>query len=77
MWVTQNGKTFRVEGSKSEEDEIRDRNRRAMYLLNKKEKERERDIERRGYCLDCHLLLPLTGRCSRCGTIWNFHQKAR
>ena len=39
-----------------------------MYLLEKKEQERQRDIERRGWCLDCNYLLSLTGKCPKCGT---------
>lgn len=74
MWLSVNSKTFRVEGTKSEEDEIRRRNRRAMYLLEKKEKERERDLEQRGYCLDCHVLLTIHHKCPKCGTVWGFHR---
>lgn len=74
MYLSVNRRVIHVEGTKNEEEELKKRQRRAMYLLEKKEQERQRDIERRGYCLDCYYLLSLTGKCPKCGTVWNFHK---
>ena len=76
VYVSRFRKVLHVEGSPEEEKKEKQRAYRAMIAQEKKEQERQRDLDRRGYCLDCHYLLPLTSKCPKCGTVWNFH-KAR
>lgn len=74
MYVSRFRKAIYIEGTEKEEAELKKRMRRAMYAAEKKEQERQRDLDRRGYCLDCNLVLSLTHKCPKCGTIWNFHK---
>ena len=71
MYITIDKKVVHIEGSESEEKELKKRMRKAMYAAAKKERDREADIERRGYCMDCNLLLSMTHKCPKCGTVWN------
>lgn len=74
IYVSRFRKTLHVEGSPDEEKKAKQRAYRAMLAQEKKEQERQRDLEQRGFCLDCHYLLSLTHKCPKCGTVWNFHK---
>jgi hypothetical protein len=74
MYISRFRKTIHVEGTPQEEKEARQRARRAMYAAAKKEQERQRDLDRRGFCPDCYYLLSLTGKCPKCGLTYKFHK---
>jgi hypothetical protein len=74
IYVSQYKKVFHVEGSPEEEKKAKQRAYRAMLAQERKERERERDIERRGYCMDCNYLLSIQHKCPKCGTVWSFRK---
>lgn len=74
IYVTQYKKTLHVEGSPEEERLAKQRAYRAMLAQNRKDREREQDMKRRGYCLDCNLLLSINHKCPKCGTVWSFRR---
>lgn len=74
MYLSYQRKWLHVKGTPEEEKTEANRARKAMYAAEKKEQERQRDLDRRGFCLTCNILLPLTGKCPKCGTIWKFHK---
>lgn len=74
IYVSQFCKVLHVESSPDEENRANQRAYKAMIAQEKKEQERQRDLDRRGFCLTCNILLPLTGRCPKCGTVWKFHK---
>lgn len=74
MYISIDKKIVWVQGSEQEEKAIRDRNRKAMYALEKREQERQRDIKARGYCPTCHVLLTIHHKCPMCNSVWSFHK---
>lgn len=72
MFITVDRKVIRIDEERSEEELKRIRN--AMRAQESRLRKIEADKKSRGYCLDCHILLPITGKCSRCGAVWKFHK---
>lgn len=72
MYITVDKKVISIDEERTEE-EIK-RLRRFLRAQEKKLKEIEADKKRRGYCPDCHILLTIHHRCSKCGIIWNFYK---
>lgn len=77
VYVSRFRKVLHVEVSPEEEKREKQRAYRAMLTQERKEKERARELEQRGYCLDCHYLLTIHHKCPKCGTIWNFRKVQR
>lgn len=74
MYITIDRKTIRVDDD-STEIERKERARKSWWAQEMKLRAIEADKKRRGYCLTCNILLPLSGKCSKCGTIWKFHDR--
>ena len=72
MYITIDRKVIRVEDD-STEIERKERARKSMRAQDLRLKTIEADKKRRGYCLNCHVLLTIHGKCGKCGTIWKFH----
>ena len=72
MYITVNRKVIAVDEERSPEE--RRRIASIMRANDKRQKAIENDKKRRGYCLDCHILLTVYGKCSKCGTVWSFHK---
>ena len=72
MYITIDRKVIRVEEERPEEELRRIRN--MIRAQERKLLKIEADKKNRGYCLDCNVLLTITGKCSRCGTVWKFHK---
>lgn len=71
MYITIDRKVIRIDEEPTEEERKRVRN--AIIAQNKKLQKIEQNMKRRGFCLNCHTLLTIYGKCDRCGTIWKFH----
>lgn len=60
-------KNIQWEETPEQEDERARKARIGLRIADRKAKEREADIRKRGFCARCGCLLPLTGRCDNCG----------
>lgn len=69
-FITINKKSVRIEITGEEAKKHANRVRYAMKLADEREAAKEADIKRRGYCPCCHLLLPLTKHCWKCGNTY-------
>ena len=72
MFITIDRKVVRVEDD-SEEKLRKIRASKIMRAQDRRQKEIDAEKRRRGYCIDCHILLTQSGKCSNCGTVWKFH----
>lgn len=72
MFITIDRKTIRIDDDRNEDELKRIRN--MIRAEERRLQALEADRKRRGYCPDCHVLLTIHGRCSRCQIIWNFHR---
>ena len=75
MFVKVNGRYIRVEDD-TEYKRQKARTARRIARLDEELQRQEAEKKRRGYCLDCHILLTQFGECSKCGTIWKFHHRS-
>ena len=72
MYITIDRKVIHVDEERTDEERKRIRN--ILRAQERKLRELEADKKRRGYCPDCHLLLTISGKCSKCQTTWNFYK---
>lgn len=70
IFVTVNKKSIRTNITGSEADEYASRVKKAMFVQDRKIKEQEADRKKRGACPKCHMTLPLSRYCCRCGNTY-------
>jgi hypothetical protein len=70
-FIAINKKSIRIEVTGEEAKKQANRVRYAMKLADEREAKKEADIKRRGFCPNCHMLLPLTKYCYKCQTTYN------
>lgn len=75
MFVKVNGRYIRVEDD-SEYKKQKAQTALRIARLDEELRRLEAEKKRRGYCLDCHILLTQFGKCSKCGTVWVFHRRS-
>lgn len=73
--TTRDKKVIHVEETPMEEETRLQQLRKRLHALEAQAKAAEAEKKRRGYCLTCHLLLTQSGKCNKCGTIWQFHTR--
>ena len=71
IFVTVNKKSIRTTITGKDADEYTSRIRKAMYMQDRKIKEQEDALKKRGVCPKCHLVLPLSKYCWRCGNTYS------
>lgn len=71
IFVTVNKKSIRTTITGNEADEYTSRIRKAMYMQDLKIKEQENARKKRGTCPRCHITLPLSKYCWKCGNTYN------
>lgn len=73
--TTRDKKVIHVEETPMEEETRLQQLRKRLHALEAQAKAAEAEKKRRGFCLDCGILLTQTGKCNKCGTIWQFHTR--
>lgn len=70
IFVTVNKKSIRTSITGRDAEEYTSRVRNAMFVQDRKIKEEEADRKKRGACPKCHLTLPLSKYCWKCGNTY-------
>jgi uncharacterized metal-binding protein YceD (DUF177 family) len=72
MYITIDRKVITIDENRTDDELKRIRN--AIRAQERKLRQIEADKMRRGFCPDCHVLLTVSGKCSKCQSVWRFHK---